>query len=130
MVASLLVLIATVGRLGPLWVCAAAGLSAGLSSLASLFTVNRFDRIPLTRILAVLWGPFAACILMIAAILVVRTALNGVAPRPGIALVIEILVGAAAYVGAVFLLTPHPVREMLRLAFDAVGFRPAADRPR
>jgi len=130
LVASLLVLIATVGRLGPLWVCAAAAIAAGLYSLAGLFTVNRFDGIPLTRILAVLWGPFAACILMIAAILVSRSALYGVAPRPGIALVIEILVGGATYVGAVFVLTPNPAREMLHLAFDAVGFRPAADRRR
>ncbi len=129
-VALLLVLIATLGRLGPLWVCAAAGLSAGVYSLASLFTVNRFDRIPLTQILAVLSGPFAACIPMIAAILVSRTALYGIAPRPGIALVIEILVGAATYVGAVFLLAPSPVREMLRLASDAVGLRLAPDRSR
>lgn len=130
LVALLLLLIATVGRLGLLWVCVAVGLSYGVHSLATLFTVNRSDGIPLTQVLAMLWGPLSACIPMVSAILVSRAALDGAALPAGLALLIEILVGGATYAVAAFLLAHNLVREMIRLASDSVRSTPAPNRPR
>jgi PST family polysaccharide transporter len=127
MVALLLASIATLGRFGPLWVCAATAFTAGAYALASLLIVNRSDGVSITRIIGVLWGPSCACTLMVVVILTLRAMLSTSLPVH-IVLLIEIIGGAATYVAAAFVLVRSPVRELLRLAADITGFAPAAER--
>src|SRR5581483_9410793 len=64
--------IVTLGRLGPLWTCAAVGVAFALHALASLWVVHLFDGIAFARMLARLVPPLLACVPLVGAVLGVR----------------------------------------------------------
>lgn len=117
--AAIIVSIATVGRLGLAWACGAVGAVFVLRTLAAMWIVHRTDGIRMSSLLAPLAAPFAGSLAMAGSVVAVRTLLQGVAPGPR--LVLEILVGAAVYLGGALLLFPSLVRDFVTLARSALS---------
>jgi hypothetical protein len=126
-VALLLVSILSVGRFGLLWVCTAVGLSYAAYTIANLMLVHRIDRLALRTVSRNIGGPFAACVAMVAAILLSRSAMQSAPPPAWLALAAEIVIGGLAYIGAALAVCPALLRELLRLAASASrGYRQTA----
>jgi PST family polysaccharide transporter len=60
--ASLLGAVYSFGRVSPLWTCFAVGIGFAAHTFASLWVVQRLDRIPFVRLVGSVASPFAACI--------------------------------------------------------------------
>jgi lipopolysaccharide exporter len=105
--------IATIGRQSPLWACVAVGIAFGGHAMASLWVIQRLDGVPLRRSLGGLVPALLACLIMSAAVLVVRSALSGAALAPAVQLVIEVLTGVASYLLAALLVAKRVTRELL-----------------
>jgi PST family polysaccharide transporter len=122
--------VATLGRLGPLWTCAAVGLGASLCVLAGALAVRAVSGTPIHRLLATQVGPSLACGPMIAAVLAARWALARAALdlRYG-ALALEVVVGAVAYGAAALVLARTAATDLLGLAEAAFLRRRAPARP-
>ena len=110
----------TFGRRAPLLACAAVGVAFAGHALASLWLVRQVDGILLRRSLGSLAPAFAACLVMAAAVLLVRHALTNWPPLPpGIRLGIEVSAGGLVYAAAAALLARRATQELvskLRLA--------------
>ncbi len=128
LVAMLVTSIATLGRLGLLWVCVAAGLCYVVYAAAALLIVARVDRFGWKEVVTQIGGPLAACAPMVALILAARSVMNAASMPKGFALPVEVVIGAATYAGAALLLTPHLVREANALVVQALRRREAAQR--
>jgi PST family polysaccharide transporter len=115
--------IVTFGRASPLWTCAAVGVAFGAHAFASLVVAHRLDGIPLGRMLGGLGGALAACAVMAVAVIAARNALSLERLPAGIALAIEITIGAAAYVVSALALARAASHELLRRVLDAAGLR-------
>ena len=124
--ALLVTCIVTIGRRSPLWTCAAVGVAFGCHALASLWVVKKNDGIALGRTLGALLPALGACLLMAAAVLLVRGGLlSGAQPlRPAFRLAIEVLTGAIAYVLCALLLARRASQELLDKV--RVGLKPRA----
>jgi len=125
--AVLMIAILTLGRLSPLWACVAVGVAFGAHMLATFWAVRRIDGIPLLRSLASIAAPLLACVPMVVAVLLARRALAAVAPGTSVfvALVVEVLVGAIAYLAAALTVASGPLRELVGRVLDAVRRRPS-----
>jgi lipopolysaccharide exporter len=113
--ALLVACILTIGRHSPLWTCAAVGVAFGGHALASLWVVQKSDRISLGRTLGALLPALGACAVMAAAVLLVRGGLLS-SPEtfpPVVRLAIEALTGAVVYVACAFLLARRASRELV-----------------
>jgi len=119
---ALVVLLLTLGRLGPAWACVAVGVAFGAHSLASMIAVRLLDGIRV-RTLAVQGAPaLAACVPMLAAVLGVQALESWAGLRaPGVRLIVEIATGAAAYPGAALLLAHDQAMDLLTLARRLLG---------
>jgi lipopolysaccharide exporter len=111
--ASLLGFVFTIGRLSPVWTCAAVGIAFGAHMLACLWVVERVDGVPLVSLLTTLVPALFACAPLAAAVLGVRW----LAHRLGFAasvslLVLEMLGGAIGYVAAAMLFARRPSEEL------------------
>jgi lipopolysaccharide exporter len=110
----------TFGRRAPLLACAAVGVAFAGHALASLWLVRQVDGILLRRSLGSLAPAFAACLVMAAAVLLVRHTLTNWPPLPpGIRLGIEVSAGGLVYAAAAALLARRATQELvnkLRLA--------------
>ena len=97
----LLAAMAILGHLGgPLLACSAVGVAFAGHALGSLWVVNRLDQVPLTPILVSAARVLVACAPMVAAVLGVRSALNGMGiGAPAVHLGVELVAGAVGYVG-------------------------------
>jgi PST family polysaccharide transporter len=111
--------IATIGRLGILWACGAVGVAFLVRTLALLIAVHRIDGIPLRRFVVPLLRPLAACVLMVAAILVARPGLAGLGPL--IRLVVEVALGAAVYLAGARLIFRSAAVEFLGLVRSGIA---------
>jgi len=121
-VAALVALVATVGRLGPLWTCAAVGVAFGAHALLCLWAVQRLDGLPLGRSLASLGPALAASAPMVLAVLGARHLLasgGGVAPAASLA--VEVLAGAVGYVLGALVIAPGSSRQLAARVADALG---------
>jgi PST family polysaccharide transporter len=120
-VVALVLLIVTIGRLGPLWTCAAVGIAFGAHALASLWVIRRIDGLGLGRSLGCLFPAFAACGPMVAAVFGIRRVLvlSG-ATAPLVSLGFEILAGAIAYVGAALIFARGDSHDLITRVLDAV----------
>ena len=125
--AILMLAILTLGRLSPLWACVAVGVAFGSHMLATFLAVRRVDGVPLRRSLGSIAGPLAACVPMVVAVLLSRRALAAIAPSAPvlIALAVEVVVGAIAYLAAALTITPGPLRELVARVVGAVRRRPS-----
>jgi len=104
----------TIGRRSPVWTCAAVGIAFAGHALASLWVVRQVDGVPLRRSLGSLWPALAACLVMGGAVWLVRGALGQAPPlRPALQLVIEVGVGALAYLAAVLLFARQVGQELV-----------------
>lgn len=121
---ALVALLFTMGRLGPLWACAAVGVAFGLHALASMVVVQVTDGIGAGALLARCAPPLAACVCMAAAVLATRVGLAhaGVHAK-GLDLVIEITSGAVAYVAAALALARSTSEDFLALVRRAARER-------
>jgi len=130
--AALVLGIVTFGRTNPLWTCAAVGVAFGAHAFASLVVVRRLDRIPLGRVLGGLAAALAACAVMAAAVLGLRSALSLERFSPALALSVEVVAGALAYVAGALLFARSASQELLRRVLDAAGVRarPAPGAPK
>jgi len=120
--------IVTLGRLGPLWTCAAVGVAFALHALASLWVVHLFDGIAFARMLARLVPPLLACVPLVGAVLGVRHGMDRLGLDGKIArLAIETAAGGVAYVLAALVIARSASRELLHLLRHALKRRRAAD---
>lgn len=104
----------TFGRRSPLLACAAVGVAFAGHALASLWLVRQVDGISLRRSLGSLVPAFAACLVMAAAVLLVRHTLASWQPlRPSLRLAIEVSAGALAYGAGALLLARRATQELL-----------------
>ncbi len=114
-VANLVVLVialATLGRISPLWACVAVGLVSTLRAFLTGIAVCQMHGIrPLAFFLPQL-RPVFACLPMIAIVLVVRQSAIG---TPVVQLVIEVLAGAIGYLGGAWIIANATVRDALDL---------------
>jgi lipopolysaccharide exporter len=124
--AVLMIAILTLGRLSPLWACIAVGVAFGAHMLATFWAVRRIDGIPVRRSLGSIAGPLVACAPLVVAVFLARRGLAAAYPNAPsfVALALEVLAGAAAYVAAAFTVAPKPLRELLTRVVDAVRRRP------
>lgn len=111
----LLVLILTVGRLGPLWACASAALAAIAAHMASVFTVARSEGVDLTLMLRLIRPAFVASLVMIFGVLAARATLLAGAPLSWVALAVETAVGAFCYIATARLMAPKPIADVAGL---------------
>jgi PST family polysaccharide transporter len=126
--AALLGAVATLGRMGPLWTCAAVGIAFAVHTLASLWVVQRVDEAPLSSSLASLGPPLLACAPLALAVLGARWALGGIANvSTAAALVLETLAGAIAYIVAAWFVAREPLQDLLARVAEALGRRPVVE---
>ncbi len=114
---ALVALVLSVGRLGPLWACAAVGVAFGLHTLASMLVVQILDGVEVTAFVARCAPPLAACLPMVGAVLLVRHVVGPLAWHVrGVELLIEIAAGAAAYVACAPFVARSTFEDMMALA--------------
>jgi lipopolysaccharide exporter len=123
--ALLMGVIATLGRLGPLWACGAVGVAFGAHALASLMALRLGDEpLPWGGLLGGFVGPLAASAPMAAAVLGVRHGLRAVGLRSApLSLALELVAGGLVYVPAALVFARATSRDLLALLKDAVARR-------
>jgi PST family polysaccharide transporter len=114
---ALLLLISTVGRLSPLWVCVAVVVAFAGHALASVWFVARLEHTPAGPLIRALARPLIACGPMVAAVLVVRAGAAALGPIAPVLLVAgETLAGGLAYAAATLLVSRDAARDLASLA--------------
>jgi lipopolysaccharide exporter len=117
----LVLLIVTVGRLSPLWICTAVGVAFAAHALACLWVVQKIDGLPLARSLGSLWPALAASAPMVAAVLVVRQALLvSRIVQPLECLSVEVLAGSAGYMLGALVIARGTSHELVARVVDAM----------
>jgi PST family polysaccharide transporter len=126
-VVALMVCIVTIGRLSPLWTCAAVGVAFGAHALAAFWVVRKIDGISLRRSVGAIVPALAACATMVVVILAVRYAVTAsgwaATEKPGLRLLLEVTVGIASYTSAAFLFARDESADLLTRVVDAVRSR-------
>ena len=123
----LLAAIALLGRLGPLWACAAVGIAFALGSLGYFWVIRGTDGLTLREQILPLLPPLLACAPMVLAVLALRrglTALGGVPTLAGLAA--ELFVGALVFVPSALRLAPAASQDLLGLLRKALPQRARA----
>jgi PST family polysaccharide transporter len=105
--------IATLGRLGILWTCAAVGVAFVLRTLLLMWVVQRSEGIPMRRFLVPLIRPLLVCFAMVGVIALVRPALGGIAPA--VRLLVEIALGGAVYLAGALLVFRDAAGDLVRM---------------
>jgi lipopolysaccharide exporter len=114
---AILLLIATVGRLSPLWVCVAVDAGFAAHALVSVWFVARVESIPVWALVRELARPLAACIPMLATVAGVRAGGDALGwTSPVLLLVCETLTGGIVYVAAALLVARESVGDLAGLA--------------
>ncbi len=112
--------VSTLGRISPLWVCAAVGIGAFSAVLWGAFVVRALDGTPVTHLLATHVGPLLACVPLVGAVLGTRWLLaRAEVDVRYLNLAIEVVAGAAAYVIACFVVARPVTRDFLGLLRSA-----------
>lgn len=127
---ALVVLLFTMGRLGPPWACAAVGVAFAFHAFASMIVVQVTDGVTAAALLSRCAPPLAACVTMAAAVLATRVGLAraGVDAK-ALDLVLEITSGAVAYVASARVLARSTTADLVALLRRAARerlTRPAA----
>jgi lipopolysaccharide exporter len=122
--AALLLAIATLGRLGPLFACAAVGVAFGASSVAYVLVLRRVDGIAVRDLVGPIVRPLLACVPLVIAVVALRRGLAPLGPLwPALQLTIEILCGALVFVPSALLIAPRASRDLLGLLRGAMKRR-------
>jgi len=112
------------GQIGPV----PAALAIGLSSIVHLLVLAQAvgpDRAFTTGMLRAVRAPVVGCIGMAAAVLLARACLETSVPHDVLMLLMEILTGAACYVGCLYLLERATLREVTGLVLGVLRRRAA-----
>jgi PST family polysaccharide transporter len=116
-----LLLIVTVGRLAPLWVCAAVDVAFVAHALASLWFVAHVEGTGLGTLVGELARPLVACGPMLVAVVGVRAAAAALGwTAPVLLLVCEAVAGGGVYVAATLLVARDSVRDLAGLAWRSM----------
>ncbi len=112
-----------IGLLAPFGLRIAAGaigLAFGLTALAGIAMVVRYGPSPV-RLAAGFIGPLAACAVMAAAVWLTQHALEAIGvAHPSVYVIVEILVGAIAYVAAALVICRETSKDLLALVAKAI----------
>ncbi len=121
---AIMAVITAVRGLGIIWVCVAVGVTFAIHALTSIWSVKRFENIPMMSLLIGTIPPFIACLPMVGAVYAVRYGLGQVELSGGVlALVLEILVGGLIFIPSGLILAPSISREFIRLGKGAIKSR-------
>lgn len=113
------------GRRSPLWTCVAVGVAFGVHALASLWVVRQTDQVPLRRSLGSLVPTLGACLVLVAAVLLVRSGVLAWGKvNPVLALACEVFGGGLGYVLAALVLARGPSRDLIAKLRDALHSHP------
>jgi lipopolysaccharide exporter len=118
---SLVVLLLTLGRAGPLWACIAVGLAFVIHAAASMGVVHALDGVSMSALAARFGPPLAACVPMVGAIIA-----TGVVLAPAgdaVTLVGEIGVGAVTYTASALVIARSASQDLLMLVRRALQGR-------
>ena len=108
--------IVVLSPLGPVWTAAAVGIAFGGQSLIKIGLVVRTDGLPVWPLASAVLRPLAACAVMAAVVLAVRSGLDALGIESvGLRLVLEIAAGAVTYVVAAFVVAGSIARDFLLL---------------
>lgn len=120
--ALLMGLMFTLGRLSPLWSCAAVGLAFTVRLFASAIVMRKLEGIPVSVFLVPLIPPILACLPMVAAVAAVHRYLIVLAKGQAVLLLaVEILAGALAFLLGSILFARAQLKELLTLARGGLG---------
>jgi PST family polysaccharide transporter len=118
---TLLLFVLLIGQLGIIWLCFAVGLAFATYFLTFLWTLRRTDGVPFVGYIMRTLPPLLACVPMVLAIIGTRRMLLGAEFAQGkLMLVVEISVGAVAYVISALVIARHASRDFLNLARNAL----------
>ena len=123
---SLVILLLTLGRLGPLWACVASSLAATLSGFGAMLAVSRGGGPDMRRVFSAIRPALFAALGMVAVVVVVRLALSSVAPSALVELVAEMLAGVAAYLALARLLAERHVGDLVGILRQVLARRAGA----
>jgi PST family polysaccharide transporter len=119
--ASLVVLLITVGRAGPLWACAAVGFAFGLHAVASMAVVHAAGEVSMGALLRRCAPPLLACAPMILAVRASHLVLAALGVRgPALELAMQIGAGAVVYPVAVLFFARDTAVDFLALLTSAL----------
>jgi PST family polysaccharide transporter len=125
---SVVVLVLTLGRLGPVWACVGVGLAFAIHAVGSMWVVRQTDGVAISALLVRCARPLAACGPMVLAVLAARRVVNAFGGAPAaVALALEVSAGAVAYVASCPWLARPETQDALGLARR--GFRRGEERP-
>ncbi len=120
----LLLAIATVGRLGVLWACAAVGVAFGASAVGYLVAIRRIDGTSMRKTALPLLPPIVACVPMALAVVGVRHLLVAAGVHPGaLMLVVETLVGGIVFIPSALVIAKGPARDLIGLVKTSLARR-------
>jgi len=112
----------TLGRLSPLWACAAVGIVFTLRMLVWGFVLRSIEQVPLRKFLGPLLPPVVACLPMIALIALLQRLVPVSSHMGAVALLIaEVVVGAVAFAGTAWLVARSQLREFVSLLRHGLG---------
>jgi PST family polysaccharide transporter len=112
----------TVGRVSPLWACAAVGIVFTLRMVVWGFVLRSIEQVPLRQFLGPLLPPVIACLPMIAFIWLLRHFVHVQGHLQATVLLVgEVVVGALAYAGASWVVARSQLREFIALLRHGLG---------
>jgi lipopolysaccharide exporter len=113
---SLVALLLTLGRRGPLWACLSVGLAFAVHAAASMAVLQVLDGVAVAALLAKSGPPLAACIPMVASVVATRLAFAQVGMHPSVSsLVVEITIGAVTYVASAAIIARSASQDLVGL---------------
>jgi glycosyltransferase involved in cell wall biosynthesis len=114
--------LSTVGRIGISWACICVSVVFIARTLGGMWIVRRQDGIVMSEFLLPMAGPAAACVAMVVAVIVVRLTLGEL--PPALRLLVEVVLGAAVFMGCARLLARSSWDELGRLFRASLGLGP------
>jgi PST family polysaccharide transporter len=127
---AVVVLLLTLGRLGPLWSCVAVGIAFGLHALASMVAVQLSDGIGVAELAMRCGAPLVACTPMVAAAAGVRRAFADGGMRSNATLLLaQIGAGAVVYAASALVLARATSLDFVAVVTSALRRRTARSAP-
>jgi PST family polysaccharide transporter len=121
-------LLFTLGRLGPLWACAAVGLAFIARLPLTAYVLQKVDQVPVSQFLIPLIPPILCAAPLCVAVLAVRSGIRATGIQHAwVSLIAEVLAGGLAYLCAILLFARGLANDLLSLLHG--GFRRSGSPP-
>ncbi len=125
---AMMALIATIGRISPIWTCVAVGIAFLLRSVGGIYLTRSVSGIPMWTFFSRLIPPLLACGPLAGAVFGIRALLLGAGLHVAwLILGLQVLGGALAYVAAAFVLSPAATRDLLGIIRNRRRRNPPAE---